>query len=449
LLRRVRHNFPRLPSQIPYSGSLQSGQPKPLRVAVQTGSYELDNLGDRAMLEVLIDRLRELHPGTRISVFARDAERVRSLERAVEQIPVEQKREWAMIRSLYLGVRRAIPTADWFMRRRRPVWYESILRIKARALVNAEVLANTDMLIVSGGGFITDVFPGQAWPVLERMAAAIRQNVPFALVGQGIGPLRDPALLQKAREVLPHAKLIAVRETIYSLPLLLEIGVARASIAATGDDAIEPAYEARSETPGTMLGVNFRVAEYAGITQWDVDRLRPTMRSVASRLETEMVALPVCIVDSVESASDSAVLTQLVDPRVSADPDPLTPAALIERIRSCRVVVTGSYHAAVFALAQGIPAICVFNTEYYGNKFRGLADEFGAGCIAIDKSRPEFVEVLVASIDTLWARADQMRPSLLRAAAAQISAGDEAYSRLADILGASRSPIAQSRGAVA
>ena len=185
-------------SLLPYSGPLPSGQPSALRVAVQTGSYELDNLGDLAMLEVLIDRLREHYPGTSISVFARDAERVRSLGRAVKQIPVEQKREWAMIRSLYLGLRRVVPSVDWVMRRRRPWWYESILRMKARALVNLEVLENTDMLIVSGGGFITDVFPGQAWPVLERMAAAIRQNVPFALRGQGIGPLRDPALLQKA-----------------------------------------------------------------------------------------------------------------------------------------------------------------------------------------------------------------------------------------------------------
>lgn len=401
------------------------------------------------MLEVLIDRLREHHPGTRVSVFARDAERVRSLDRAVEQIPVEQKREWAIIRAIYLGVRKAIPTADWFMRRRRPAWYESILRMKARALVNREALANTDMLIVSGGGFITDVFPGQAWPVLERMAAAIRQNVPFALVGQGIGPLRDPALLQKAREVLPHAKFIAIRETIYSLPLLLEIGVARDSIASTGDDAIEPAYESRSENTGTMLGVNFRVADYAGITQWDVDRLRGPMRSIASRLEARLVALPVCIVDSVESSSDATVLTQLVDSRLSSDPNPLTPAALIERISDCRIVVTGSYHAAVFALAQGIPAICVFNTEYYGNKFRGLADEFGEGCELVDKSQPEFVDALIASIEKMWARASAMRPSLLRAAAAQIVAGDEAYSRLADILGASRAPTGMSRGAVA
>lgn len=340
-----------------------------------------------------------------------------------------------------------IPSVDWFIRKRQPWWYESILRMKARALVNSEVLANTDILIVSGGGFITDTFPGQAWAVLERLAAAIRQNIPFALVGQGIGPLHDPLLLQKAREVLPHAKMISVRETIHSLPLLLEIGVARDSIVATGDDAIKPAYESRSDIPGTMLGVNFRVADYAGITQWDVDRLRAPMMSVASKLNTQMIALPVCITDSVESASDSRVVSSLVNPHAPSDAAPSTPGALIERIRNCRMVVTGSYHAAVFALAQGIPAICVFNTEYYGNKFLGLAEQFGEGCELIEKNQSGFVETLIAAVERVWATADEMRPSLLRAAAAQIAAGDAAYARLADIAGSAQP--AQSRGQVA
>jgi polysaccharide pyruvyl transferase WcaK-like protein len=447
-VRRERHNSNGPLSLLPYLGPLQRGQTRPLRVTVQTGSYELDNLGDRAMLEVLIDRLRAHDAGTRISVFARDSARVRSLDRTVEQIPVEQKHEWALIRALYLTMRRLVPSVDGFMRTRRPQWYESILRMKARALVNSEALANTDMLVVSGGGFITDIFPGQAWPVLERMAAAIRQNVPFALVGQGIGPMRDPALFQRAREVLPHAKLIAIRETLHSLPLLLELGVARDLIVVTGDDAIESAYELRNEDPGTLIGVNFRIADYAGITQGDVDRLRAPMRALSARLEARMIALPVCVVRSVESSSDVEVVSHLVDPGDSADGAPQTPTALIERTRSCRLVVTGSYHAAVFALAQGIPAICVCNTEYYRNKFRGLAEEFGAGCVVVEKDQPEFLAVLIAAIEAAWNEAEELRPSLLRAAVAQISAGREAYSRLTEIVDALRSTSRRS-GAVA
>lgn len=422
-----------------------------MRAIIQTGSNELDNLGDRAMLEVLIDRVRASHPETRFSVFARDAERVRSLDRAVEQVPVEQKRAWAIFRSVALALGRALPALDWLVRKRTPRWYAAILRLKARSLVNPEVLEKADIVLVSGGGFITDVFVGQAWPVLERLSAADRQHIPFALVGQGIGPLRDPALMQKAREVLPNAKLIAIRETRHSLPLLLELGVSPKQIVVTGDDAIEPAYEARQDRIGTLLGVNFRVAEYAGITQSDVDRLRRPMRALAAKLATKLVALPVCIVNSVESSSDATVASHLVDPKSEGTDDriPQTPVALIERISGCRVVVTGSYHAAVFALAQGIPAVCVYNTEYYGNKFRGLAGEFGEGCDVIDKSRSDFETALMSAIESAWDRAEELRAPLQQQAVRQIIAQHQAYDRLSGIIDSLTISPDESRGRVA
>ena len=422
-----------------------------MRAIIQTGSNELDNLGDRAMLEVLIDRVRASHPEMQFSVFARDAERVRSLERGVNQIPVEQKRGWAIFRSAALAAGRALPALDWLVRKRRPWWYQSILKLKARSLVNIELIEKADILLVSGGGFITDVFTGQAWPVLERLSAADNRHIPFALVGQGIGPLRDAELVQKARAVLPHAKLIAIRERRHSLPLLLELGVSPKQIVVTGDDAIEPAYDARRDTRGTLLGVNFRVADYAGITQADVDRLRRPMRALAEKLGTKLVALPVCIVNSVESLSDATVASHLVDPRIEGTDDliPQTPIELIERISGCRVVVTGSYHAAVFALAQGIPAVCVHNTEYYGNKFRGLADEFGEGCDVIDKGRTDFQNALLTTIESAWNRAEDLQAPLLKQAVRQIQAQRQAYDRLSDIIDSLGVQSSEPRGRVA
>jgi polysaccharide pyruvyl transferase WcaK-like protein len=44
------------------------------------------------------------------------------------------------------------------------------------------------------------------------------------------------------------------------------------------------------------------------------------------------------------------------------------------------VVVAGSYHAAVFALSQGIPVVALVKSPYYVNKMVGLGDQFGAGC---------------------------------------------------------------------
>jgi Uncharacterized conserved protein len=405
-------------------------------VLVQTGSNDLDNLGDLAMLEVLIERIRERREGVIFSVFARDSERVRSLGRDVHQIPVEQKGQWAAARKAYLGARSLVPATDDILRRRLPSLYQSLIRSKARSLVNAESIAKADMLVVSGGGFLNDIFPGQAWPVFERMRAAVETQTPFALMGQGMGPLRDPALVAVARSILPRAELIAVREAMFSVPLLLELGVSRDRIAVTGDDAIEPAYRARSASVGVDIGVNFRLADYAGTEEVDVSSLYRMLHALAERMSARLVSLPVCIADSADTASDARGIGALLGSDAGvAQEMPLTTSSLIERFSACRVVVTGSYHAAVFALSQGIPAVCMFASEYYEMKFRGLKAQFGDGCALIDMRSKEFDAGVSDAIEGRLFNAGDERPRLLAAAESQIEEGRHAYDRLSDILG--------------
>ena len=56
----------------------------------------------------------------------------------------------------------------------------------------------------------------------------------------------------------------------------------------------------------------------------------------------------------------------------------------MNQIARCRVVITGSYHAGVFALSQGIPVVAIVNSDYYSSKFIGLADQFGGGVEIVD-----------------------------------------------------------------
>jgi polysaccharide pyruvyl transferase WcaK-like protein len=405
-------------------------------VLVQTGSNDLDNLGDLAMLEVLIQRIRERHEGVTFSVFARHPERARSLGDDVRQIPVEQKREWALARKAYLGARSLMPATDTLLRGRLPSVYRSLIKSKARSLVNTESILKADMLVVSGGGFLNDVFPGQAWPVFERLRGAIEAQTPFALMGQGMGPLRDPALVEAARFVLPQAELIAVRERTFSVPLLLELGVSHDRIVVTGDDAIEPAYRMRDARTGSNIGVNFRIADYAGTTSVDTASLHRALHRLAERISARLVALPVCISDSADTASDASGIAALVGGGTTdALEMPATTSSLIQRFSACRIVVTGSYHAAVFALSQGIPAACLFASEYYEMKFRGLREQFGGGCSLIAMAGKDFDKELDKGVGDLLLAADAAKPGLLAAAEKQIEDGRRAYDRLSAILG--------------
>lgn len=400
-----------------------------LRILVQGGSYELDNLGDVSMLEALVERITSAQPNARIALFSRNATQARRILAEIELLPVEGKRQWRLVHDGYLQLRRVLPIVDKSFRFLLPSVYEKLLHIKARQLVNRREIQSADLLLLSGGGYITDVFPGQAWSALERLDAALNDGIPFALFGQGIGPLRDRSLMAAARRVLPHAKMIAVRERLVSVPLLEGLGVQSKRILVTGDDSVEAAYRARRAELGNFAGVNFRVAGYTGMSISDVDAIRAPLHRAVRQIAAELTALPVCIVDSVESASDATIATRLLGSG-NGQNIPATSEQLIARVGTCRIVVTGSYHAGVFALSQGIPAVCVFNCEYYEAKFRGLAAQFGEGCVVLEKSSDDFDARFVDAIIDAWENAERWRPRLLEAARAQVEAARRAYDGL-------------------
>ena len=108
-----------------------------------------------------------------------------------------------------------------------------------------------------------------------------------------------------------------------------------------------------------------------------------------------------------------------------------TPEAILAQVRRCRILVTGAYHAAVFALGQGIPAVCLDGSSYYHAKWEGLVDLFGEGCRVVSLGAPQWETHLAVAIDGAWAGADAVRADLLASAARQVQAGRRACARIA------------------
>ena len=418
------------------------------RILVQSGCYDLDNLGDQSMMRSAIARIQERLPEAVFSVLCRSVEGLRSLAPGAHAVPVENRREWRLVRFVYLTVRRTVPAVDPFLRAHFPRLFHGLLRFKARKLVNHEILDETEFMIVSGGAYFTDVFTGQAWSSLERIRAANGLGIPFALVGQAFGPLTDPDIRQAAAELFPRARLIAVREREASLLLLRELGVSAERIFVTGDDSVEEAWRGRAAQAGSCIGVNFRLAHYAGTTAEDLVAMREALRITAAATQADLISLPVCVSESVESSSDAIVteciLEGLTSPRGEAVPTSVSD--LIARVSRCRVVATGSYHCAVFALSQGIPAVCVYKSDYYRMKFLGLKDMFGAGCEVISISSETFSDALANAMIEMWHDAPSLRPALISAAEAQIAAGRRAYDELCSIIAAECSRARPSAG---
>jgi len=111
-----------------------------------------------------------------------------------------------------------------------------------------------------------------------------------------------------------------------------------------------------------------------------------------------------------------------------------TPESVIRQVGRCRVVVTGSYHAGVFALSQGIPVVGLSKSAYYRDKFAGLAEQFEVGCIVVNLSETDLPDQLEHAIARLWDEAPSLREPLLRSAERQIAASQEAFAEFARTL---------------
>ena len=86
-------------------------------------------------------------------------------------------------------------------------------------------------------------------------------------------------------------------------------------------------------------------------------------------------------------------------------------------------------------MAQGIPVICLAKSEYYKDKFLGLAEQFGDGCKVILLDDADFRNKMAQAIENAWSSAERVRPVLLDAARRQIETGKSCYARLRDVVG--------------
>lgn len=410
-----------------------------MRILVEPSEIVLRNAGDSAMLIVALRRLRGEFPDARITVLTEDVEALRAHAPDVEPLSARGRDTWAADLLLFYRLRRlpsplltAIRGIAHALRRHAPALVRALLRAKTRIRGRSsdelsrylEAVDASDLVVVAGAGGLTDAFASYAFAFLETLELALDRGTPVALMGQGIGPMKSAQLRRRTRSVLRRVSLIALREEAAGRPLLREMAVPDDRIVTTGDDAIELAYERRPPQPGHALGINMRAADYAGVDDAAARAVVTLAEGAAVHLGTEAIPVPI---SSYDVDSDFRTLR-------AERPPSYTLWDAIDRVARCRVVVVGSYHAAVFALSMGLPAVCIASSPYYVDKFNGLAAQFGVGC-HVELLGDRFEERLNVAIEAAWSEADDVRDRLLRAAERQIAAGCEAYHRLHEVIG--------------
>ena len=407
------------------------------RILVDQSGYDLLNLGDIAMLQSCVIRLTQLWPGSEIMVICHAPERLAALcpgATAIGRTFADRPVFRILPRRTRLAAEQAWKiAAPYFCRHLRP---EQTWPGQPRTAVQAVRAA--DVVVASGGGYLTDTWWWHAAGVLSMLSLAQRLGKPTAMLGQGIGPIRAGlhpgrgVLRMQARAVLPRLAVLGLREERMGRDLALSFGTRLGAVTVTGDDGLE-LLSCGDAVFGHALGVSMRVSRYAGVDLAVADAVGVEVMRAAEAFGAPVVSLPV---SRYPLDGDLDALRLLLNPhgcRTNVVLNELAnPESLATAAARCRVIVSGSYHAAVFGLAQGVPAVCLTNTRYYDAKFAGLRALFPSACFVVSLDEPDLESRLRDAIDQAWHLPAPARSAATEAAARQRKAGRAAYAQLRD-----------------
>jgi polysaccharide pyruvyl transferase WcaK-like protein len=399
-----------------------------VRILVDQSGYDLLNIGDVAMLQSCIARLKRQWPEADIMVIARDPARLQSycpdviaIWRTLADRPLlrylppksqaASEQVWKMVAPYFSG----------------RLGHGHVKQ--GGTLTAIQAVQGADLVVASGGGYVTDTWWWHAAGVLSLLSLAQRLGKPTAMFGQGIGPLGQRTLRAQASAVMPKLKVIGLREARMGQDLVLALGVSPEAVVVTGDDALE-LIDNTNVANGYALGVNVRVSGYAGVEAALAAAVGELVLEAATALKAPIVGLPVCrYARDADIVALRALLFRRDDHADIVLNDIVFPKDLVSAAGSCRAIVTGSYHAAVFGLAQGVPTVCLTKSSYYDAKFSGLQALFPGACFVIPLDASDWTARLRAAISQAWHLPAPVRTVARDTAVCLRDAGREAYAR--------------------
>jgi polysaccharide pyruvyl transferase WcaK-like protein len=420
--------------------------PDPL-VLLENGDHSHTSRGDGAMLSATVECLRARWPRARFGVVSASPIRLRLIDPTLSALPDDRPDRWQIEPVAGLELPEQVLDLWWRATRQRLAgrsWRRALRRRGLPASLGELLSGGPPSLAASslqpaltvavGGGYFCDMDADRALSVLDTLEWAAARGSVTALTGAGIGPLTHPGLRRRMAQVLPQVDLILVRERLTGPPILAGLGVPPERVVVAGDCAILISRDSLPLERRGRIGVSLRSADYLELEGGDAASLCAAIGEAATTLGAPVRPFTACEWADEDRRANEAlarhVRTLEPDLRRSASPQDFA-----DGVATCRVVVTTTYHAAVFALSQGIPAVCVHRSAYHLSKLIGLADLFdGEGMTMVSLHDAGDRAKLASRIVDAWRSADQIAESLRRKAERIRRQLHDGYDRLAALV---------------
>jgi len=412
-----------------------------MRILIDNSSYNLMNHGDFAMLVSTAKKIKEIDPNSDIRILTDAPAELNKIIPHAKPVSPKGRKQWQVGWNIIGALHKFFPSKyhNWleFQERKFIIKYPDFSRrwISRRLSRRGYALSHmhdfldevkaADIVISSGGGFVTDSFLNHASSLLQTLALAQSYGKPTAMFGQGLGPVTDNKLLSWSKFVLPRLERLSLREGLYSKPFAISIGVPEDKINVTGDDAITMTNSKKPIMLGDAIGINIRIASYSGMDKNDLAGIKEKLDACNKRIGTQLCGIPISYNDD---DSDMQSLHYFLSTKMASEAESLsTPDKIIEQVKKCRIVVTGSYHGGVFSLSQGVSVVAIVSSDYYRQKFEGLQSQFGVGCTIVDRNSSAFHADLEAAIYKSYNAAESVRVTLLNKAEEQAMLSELSY----------------------
>lgn len=396
------------------------------------------NLGDTAMLEgVVLNLLRNLpaaelyvadRPGLRTDIWGLPRVHRQLLSRVVfpgDQALAELRYLWRYDAKWRRAVQKWLSPGLGRMFSTRLIGVRGLKTVNDKCTLR-ELCGRFDALHMVGGGYLTDTFPEILIQVFCLVQAFAEQRKPIVFTGQQVGPFQSRVLQRLAGRLLRSAQFVGLREPAHSVELCQKFHLDPTRFQVMGDDCfglpcsdeaeIAACLAAHDVEPGKFLAFNVRVGFYAAGHGEYLRFIARLAEGLARALGLPVLMVPIAFnnSDSDDRTAEQLLnLTQHTEAR-RINSEHLTPGLARGLLGKAFGAVGVSYHFCTFALAQGVPAVCLHDGDYYSQKARGICGFWQDNRLAISLQHAD-ISSAVKQVSAI------LRDSALRAKLAQRS----------------------------
>lgn len=359
--------------------TLRTPESPHLVVIADIGSEAAYHVGDEAMLDANLTRLRRRIAGIQFTLISADPAYSSALYHANAAAPIGfadsddpngMDNNALLKAAVDLARRRATGTA--------------LTQADSSVGRIVNLIDGSDGVLISGGGNLSSTWPHHLYERAAAIQIAYALGKPVAITGQTIGPNLSDAHRQILGEALSLVSLLAVRE-LDSYQLALTLGVPPDRLEYHVDDAmfLEPE-PLEGVFDGRRPFAAVTVHRFARLDEEDeaLSRLAGELEQISDHTGLDLVFVPhVAQYAGEEVFSDVRIGRKLAN--FMRDPDRMRVLSVENGRRvawltqSAALVISTRYHPLVFGLGGGVPCLGISTDEYTRVKLQGALQHAG------------------------------------------------------------------------